>query len=508
VTVQICTQCGGNHAPGACPEVSRSADDSLAPAPVPGVISPMPIAWLAGAMVGEYEVSGLLGQGGMGVVYSGVHPLLGRKVAIKVLHRQAALVGEAAARFLQEARAASKLRHQNIVDVFAFGQMADGHYYQVMEFLEGESLRSVLHARGALTRGQARTVIVGVLSGLGVAHRRGIVHRDVKPDNIFLCAPIETLTASDVKVLDFGLAKNEFANESSIKTRTGMTLGTPAYMSPEQCRSAPGVDGRADLYAAGIVLYEMLVGQAPFQSDSAFDLMTMQINLPPPRVSTVIGHAEPLEGVIAQAMEKRPAARFDTAEDMLAAIDAVLPARGSGGGVVGSAEREPIVVRSPSATEVANRPTLVGDSGGAKRPSGAGGVVSVATQPSVSSVRSLETKRVSRLRPAMRGVIALGVVGAAVAAFVMIPGFRERAPAPAVVAAPVQLTPAQPPPRQPSPPQQQPVAPAAVAVEPASKSDSIKPWNRKRASTRVPVRYKTAQGDLDMPLNPYERRPR
>jgi len=493
VTVEICKQCGGDHAPGLCPEADRPADDSLAPAPVPGVVSPMPVAWLAGSMVGEYEVTGLLGQGGMGVVYSGVHPLLGRKVAIKVLHRQAALVGEAAARFLQEARAASKLRHQNIVDVFAFGQMADGHYYQVMEFLEGESLRSVLHARGPLTRGHARTVIVGVLSGLGAAHRRGIVHRDVKPDNIFLCAPIETLTASDVKVLDFGLAKNEFGDEASIKTRTGMTLGTPAYMSPEQCRSVPGVDGRADLYAAGIVLYEMVVGQAPFQSDSAFDLMTMQINVPAPRVSTMTGRAEPLDGVIAQALEKRPAARFDTAEDMLAAIDAALPARGSSGGS-GSAEREPIVVRSPSATEVANRPTLVAES--------------AESVPSVPSMPSIETKPVSRLRPAVRGVIALGVVAAAVAAFVLIPGSRAPEPAvvaPAPVAAPV--APASPPPQ---PPPVAPVAPAAVAaVKPLPKADAFKvPLTHKRASTRVPTYRKTAPSDLDMPLNPYERRPR
>ena len=492
MTFDSCAQCGGDHAPGACPEAECSADDSLAPAREASVISPMPVAWLAGSMVGEYEVTGLLGQGGMGVVYSGVHPLLGRKVAIKVLHRQAALVGEAAARFLQEARAASKLRHQNIVDVFAFGQMADGHYYQVMEFLEGESLRSVLHGRGALTRGQARTVIVGVLNGLGAAHRRGIVHRDVKPDNIFLCAPIETLTASDVKVLDFGLAKNEFADESSIKTRTGMTLGTPAYMSPEQCRSVPGVDGRADLYAAGIVLYEMLVGQAPFQSDSAFDLMTMQINLPAPRVSTVTGHAEPLEGVIAQALEKRPAARFDTAEDMLAAIDAVLPARGIG---AGSAEREPVVVRSPSATEVANQPTLVGDGGGRKQPT-------VATVPSVPAI---ETKRGSRLRPAVRGVIAVSVVAAAVAGVVIIPG--ARAPRSAVVAVPAPPARQQPEPQQPKQPE--PVAPATAAVDASRQAAAVKiPWNRKRASTRVPMRYKTAQSDLDMPLNPYERRPR
>jgi serine/threonine-protein kinase len=455
-----------------------------------GVASPMPVAWLAGSMVGEYQVTGLLGQGGMGVVYSGVHPLLGRKVAIKVLHRQAALVGEAAARFLQEARAASKLRHQNIVDVFAFGQMADGHYYQVMEFLEGESLRSVLHARGALTRVQARTVIVGVLSGLGAAHRRGIVHRDVKPDNIFLCAPIETLTASDVKVLDFGLAKNEFADESSIKTRTGMTLGTPAYMSPEQCRSVPGVDGRADVYAAGIVLYEMLVGQVPFQSESAFDLMTMQINLPAPRVSTVTGSAEPLDGVIAQALEKRPAARFDTAEDMLAAIDAALPARG-GSGSVDSAEREAVVVRSPSPVEVANQPTLVAAGRGAP---------AVASMSTVPSMPSIETKRVSRLRPALRGVIALCVIGGAVAAFVVIAGSRVPGPtvvAPAVV--PVVAAPA--------PPAAQVAPPAAAA--PIAKADSFKiPMTRKRASTRVPMRHKTAQSDLDMPLNPYERRPR
>ena len=506
MTFDSCVQCGGNHAAGPCPEAERSADDSLVPAAAASVISPMPVAWLAGSMVGEYQVTGLLGQGGMGVVYSGVHPLLGRKVAIKVLHRQAALIGEAAARFLQEARAASKLRHQNIVDVFAFGQMADGHYYQVMEFLEGESLRSVLHGRGALTRGQARTVIVGVLSGLGAAHRRGIVHRDVKPDNIFLCAPIETLTASDVKVLDFGLAKNEFADESSIKTRTGMTLGTPAYMSPEQCRSVPGVDGRADLYAAGIVLYEMLVGQAPFQSESAFDLMTMQINLPAPRVSTVTGHAEPLEGVIAQALEKRPSARFDTADDMLAAIDAVLPARGSGGGVA-SAERA-AVAWSSSPADVANRPTLV-DEGGGRKQAKAAGVATVATVPGMPS---MATKRGARLRPAVRGVIALGVVAAAVVAFVMLPG--SRAPRSAVVApAALPAVPTQQAPQQlehqhakhPTP-----VAPAAAAVESAPKADSFKiPWNRKRASTRVPMRYKTAQGDLDMPLNPYDqRRPR
>ena len=309
-----------------------------------------------GARVGEYQVTGLLGQGGMGVVYSGVHPLLGRRVAIKVLNRQVAHA-EAAARFLQEARAASRLRHQNIVDVFAFGQMPDGHYYQVMEYLEGESLRAILDRDGPLTLVQARAVIVGVLGGLAAAHRAGIVHRDIKPDNIFLCVPIGRLAASDVKILDFGLAKNDSGAHASVKTRTGITMGTPAYMSPEQCRALPDIDARADLYAAGIVLFEMLVGHAPFQSESAFDLMTMQISVPAPRISQATGRVEPLEGVILQAMEKRPAARFDTADEMLAAIDRALPVGVVADYATGSERRPPRRV-----PDLANHPTLVAPS--------------------------------------------------------------------------------------------------------------------------------------------------
>src|SRR5262245_37018101 len=280
-----------------------------------------------GSKVGEYQVTGLLGQGGMGVVYSGIHPLLGRKVAIKVLSQQMAARSEATARFLQEARAASTLHHQNIVDVFAFGELADGRYYQVMELLEGESLRSILNKRGPLTRRQARTIISGVLSGLGAAHRRGVVHRDIKPDNVFICGPLDgPLAAGDIKILDFGLAKRESGADISIKTRTGVTMGTPAYMSPEQCRGVAAIDARTDIYAAGVLLFEMSSGRTPFQSESAFDLMVMQINMKPPRLARLTGRAEPLEPVIMKALEKRPDGRFGTATDMLGAIDQALPA--------------------------------------------------------------------------------------------------------------------------------------------------------------------------------------
>jgi eukaryotic-like serine/threonine-protein kinase len=493
VTPETCIQCGGSHASGACPGVSRSFD-SLALASS-GDEAVLPTHTLPpGARVGEYQVTGLLGQGGMGVVYSGVHPLLGRKVAIKVLNHQLASA-EAAARFLQEARAASRLRHQNIVDVFAFGQMADGHYYQVMELLEGESLRALLHRDGPLALAQARTVIVGVLGGLGAAHRAGIVHRDVKPDNIFLCAPIASLPASGVKILDFGLAKNDSAADASVKTRTGITMGTPAYMSPEQCRALHDIDARADIYAAGVVLFEMLAGHAPFQSESAFDVMTMQISVPAPRLGQATGRPEPLEPVIAQAMEKRPAARFDTAEEMLAAIDGALPLGVLADYATGGERRPP----RQRPVGLAERPTLIA----------AGSVGGATATPVVAT----STKEVWRSRRGPRLVAGAGIGFALIAAvlFARAGGFdRSTAPAaavPAAPAAPAAPAPVVPPATQaraasaPAGAPPAPDGPAATATRPASDVTA----GHARSHRRVPggPRKPTAEPDLDSPLNPY-----
>jgi serine/threonine-protein kinase len=503
VTTVICMNCGGGHASGSCPGVG-AAQDSLALSPAGEVLLPTQTLQ-PGARVGEYQVTGLLGQGGMGVVYSGVHPLLGRKVAIKVLNHHVAHA-EAAARFLQEARAASRLRHPNIVDVFAFGQMFDGHYYQVMELLEGESLRAVLHRDGALTLAQARAVIVGVLSALGAAHRTGIVHRDIKPDNIFLCAPIAALAAGDVKILDFGLAKNESGADTSIKTRTGMTMGTPAYMSPEQCRALPDIDARADIYAAGIVLYEMLAGHAPFQSDTAFDVMNMQISVPAPRLGQATGRDEPLEQVILQAMEKRPAARFDTAEEMLAAIDGALPPGAVADHAASQVASGPR--RSPPrpATELANRPTLVApgsDSAGA-----------------ADGDEAQSTARVRREGRWSRAVVAAGLVLMALAAVVMLRGgsrtdraddARPVAPAAApeaIVPAPAALAPPAPAPL-PASETARAGAPvesgetAAVRKQPAAVRAG-RP-HRRTAAAAGKSAARGAEIDLDSPLNPYAR---
>ena len=494
----ICIHCGGDHASGSCPGVG-APQDSLALAAAGEAALPTQLLQ-PGARVGEYQVTGLLGQGGMGVVYSGVHPLLGRKVAIKVLNHHVAHA-EAAARFLQEARAASRLRHPNIVDVFAFGQMFDGHYYQVMELLEGESLRAVLHRDGALPLAQARAVIVGVLSALGAAHRTGIVHRDIKPDNIFLCAPLAVVAAGDVKILDFGLAKHESGEYTSVKTRTGMTMGTPAYMSPEQCRALPDIDARADIYAAGIVLYEMLAGHAPFQSDAAFDVMNMQISVPAPRLGEATGRAEPFEGVILQAMEKRPAARFDTAEEMLAAIDAALPPGAAADHAAIHGGR-----RSPPrpATELANRPTLVAASqeGGGAWPADAEAAIS--------------TKRVSREARWQRAAVGAGLGMAVLAVVTFLRDGGRAAPGPddGRPAAPAAAATAVPPaPAAPTPPPAIETARAAELVDnglaPAARKQPAAvragKTHRRVAAAAGKAAARGSETDLDSPLNPYAR---
>jgi serine/threonine-protein kinase len=448
-------------------------------------LRPLSFDLLAGAKVGEYQVTGLLGQGGMGVVYSGIHPLLGRKVAIKVLSQQMAARSEATARFLQEARAASTLHHQNIVDVFAFGELADGRYYQVMELLEGESLRSILSKRGPLTRRQARVIISGVLSGLGAAHRRGVVHRDIKPDNVFICGPLDgPLAVGDIKILDFGLAKRESGSDLSIKTRTGVTMGTPAYMSPEQCRGIAAIDARTDIYAAGVVLFEMIAGRTPFQSESAFDLMVMQINARPPRLARVTGRAEPLDPVILKALGKRPEERYGTATEMLAAIDALFPP--------GMPTEELDVMSAPA-------PGAGPGTGGPRPRDFAQRATLVAAGAGVAAARS--AGRLWRRRGVAQATLglALGLVVIGVSLLLARPHRPAAARAaagpappglPARVAGPPSLV--VPPPVADGPPEARPRAKSAAAFH-------AKAAKKGAAATGAARK----DGDLDSPLNPY-----
>ncbi|HOU53673.1 MAG TPA: protein kinase [Myxococcota bacterium] len=282
----------------------------------------------------RYEVLGLLGQGGMGAVYRARHLAMDAIVALKVLRRDAGQNLEAIERFYREARAASRLKHPNTIRVFDFGQSEDGQMFLAMEYLEGVSLRTEMQRVGMFPEERLLRIAEQVASSLGEAHQKGIVHRDVKPENVFL---LQMLGAPDfVKVLDFGIARN-LAGDTM--TRTGMAIGTPAYMSPEQARGEK-VDGRSDLYSLGVMLFELAAGVPPFTSGTPMQLLLKHLHDPPPRLSElrVEGLSREFEELVMDLLGKDPETRPRDAEQVLRRIATI---RGSGFGVVGSGEVAP-----------------------------------------------------------------------------------------------------------------------------------------------------------------------
>ncbi len=251
----------------------------------------------------------------MGVVYSGVHPVIGKEVAIKVLSPNLSHTPDLIARFIQEARAVNQIGHPNIIDIFAFGESPElGHYF-VMPMLKGEDLRQRVERTGPIPLQSAIKITEQICDALDAAHENRIFHRDLKPDNIYL---VPTRRGGDtVKVLDFGIAK--LSNDDSITvTRTGAHMGTPLFMSPEQWEGV-GVDHRTDIYALGILFHYMVTGRFPFESNSAVALMRMHCDQEPVPPSA---HGAPpsLDAPIAQALSKRPDHRFDTARAFGAAL--------------------------------------------------------------------------------------------------------------------------------------------------------------------------------------------
>jgi len=284
-----------------------------------------------GQSVGNYVVTRKLGEGGMGAVYLAEHPKIGRQVAIKVLLPDLSQRQEVVARFFQEARTASEIKNEHIIDVLDFGQLPDGAFYLVMEFVDGAQLKDVL-ARGALPVPRALRIALGIGRALAAAHGRAIVHRDLKPDNIMLLhRPNHELGPDFVKVLDFGIAKllSDDQVVKDVKTKTGALIGTPAYMSPEQARGLK-VDHRSDIYSLGVILYQMVSGQLPFVADGLGELLLAQMTKPPRPLSTVAPHVPAkLAGIIHRCLEKEPDARFRYVEELLnlLALEAGLPAQ-------------------------------------------------------------------------------------------------------------------------------------------------------------------------------------
>jgi len=249
----------------------------------------------------------------MGAVYIGAHALLGRTAAIKVLLPEFSQSRDIVQRFFNEARAASGIKHPGIVEIFDFGYGPDGSAYIVMELLGGESLADRLRRVGRLPAATAIHVARQTAAALGAAHRAGIVHRDLKPDNIFLVPDAETAIGERVKLLDFGIAK---LNDGALaRTRIGAVMGTPYYMAPEQCRGAADLDHRADLYALGCVLFEMLCGRPPFVSSSTAELLGAHQHVaPPPPRSIAPDVPAPVSDLVLRLLAKDPAQRPPTAD--------------------------------------------------------------------------------------------------------------------------------------------------------------------------------------------------
>jgi serine/threonine-protein kinase len=272
---------------------------------------------LLGQMVGVYRIARLLGIGGMGRVYKGVHPTIGSRVAIKVLSRECSDRRDLVDRFFAEAKTVNFIRHESIVNVLDLATLPDGRPYIVMEYLDGGPLSSIIEgaqrAGVMLPLGGVARLVAEVLDALAAAHAKGIVHRDLKPDNVFVTP------AGRAKVLDFGIAKLQPELGGSA-THTGSLLGTPHYMSPEQASGRP-VDARADIYAVGVILFECATLQKPFTADSLFDLLRKHVEAPPPSPRALRRDMpEGMEHVIMAALAKLPEQRFASAHAMSMAL--------------------------------------------------------------------------------------------------------------------------------------------------------------------------------------------
>ena len=385
----------------------------------------------------RYQIVRRIGEGGMGAVYEAKHTVIGKRVAVKVLLEKFLAKTDFVARLLQEARLASSIGHEHIVDVTDFGTTTDGRSFVVMEFLDGESLAELAMREAPLPIERSLGIACQVASALGAAHAKGIFHRDVKPENIYL---VKRGDADFVKVVDFGISKavkpgGDEGGEGYRLTHTGLLLGTPLYMSPEQARGEEDLDHRVDIWALGVLLYECLTGEVPFRANNYLGIISQVLThkpTPPSKLRPELGISDAVEAVVMRAMEKDRALRYQTMADLERDLERL----------------------------------LAGDQnvGFVPRPAGAGTPVSAAP----------------KRWPLLAGAGA--VLVAVIAIDLGWPSTPPAAPPPAPAPAPVAITPAQPPPAA------APVAtpPAAALAPPAA------PVRKKQRARADAVGGKTA----------------
>lgn len=389
VRARRCATCGTRFSNDArfCPFDGEPLEETNEPPPPPDP--------LIGTTIDDrYEVLGTLGEGGMGTVYHVRHRLLGRQLALKALRADLARDGDLGQRFIREARAAASVAHPNVVQITDFGNLPSGQPYFVMELLVGESLSAILRKGGPLPAARATRLLTQIVDALGAAHAAGVVHRDLKPDNILICPGP---SGDIVKVLDFGLAK--VAGQSRL-TKAGVVFGTPYYMSPEQASGDP-VDERADIYALGVVMYEMFTGRVPFEADTFMGVLTKHIYVEPTPPSVILGGMAALgalEQITLTCLAKKPERRFQSMHALGEELSRVARF-----GDDGSFSVAPLELREPrQAHRLADELEL----------------------PSVVEMRAAERGRVSERRPPTWTLVVFGI--AAVAVLIALFSLRAR----------------------------------------------------------------------------------
>jgi serine/threonine-protein kinase len=354
---QFCTNCGAKtvYAGGAATESFETARLDAADAAADPLVGRV--------LDGKYEVVSPLGAGGMGAVYRARRVHIGDEVAVKILHQRLTSDEKLVERFRREARAAAQLHHQNVVTIHDYGEARgpDGFAYIVMELVRGESLRALLKREGRLEARRAVSLMRDVCAGVGAAHRRGIVHRDIKPDNIIVTPADEDRPAESVKVVDFGIAKlRDMAQESSTLTEAGTMVGTLFYMSPEQCKGEP-LDSRADVYALGAMLHEMLAGTPPFSASSMTSIILKHVNEPPPPLPADVQAPPALRAAVTRALAKNPDERPRDASEFAREIQAALdPAADAAAHASGAPAQPPAPVFPATANPSHVTPTRPG----------------------------------------------------------------------------------------------------------------------------------------------------